>query len=214
MHLTTQEQQQINELVAEVEAASGAQFIVAVIGKADAYPEIPWKAFALGAVIAALIVASAELGFTSWPVPRAIVFNLMVVLSAGMVFALLTVFVPAFGRFFLDRTRARVEVEQYARAVFLERAMFETRHRVGILLLVSLFEREAAIVADSGVRQHVGDGEIEAVIAQAGPLIRKGDAAGAARNVLGALDSRLRGRLPRTPLGDEIPDVLVQERGS
>ena len=41
MHLTEQEQQEINGLVAEVEAASGARFVVAVIGKADAYPEIP-----------------------------------------------------------------------------------------------------------------------------------------------------------------------------
>lgn len=36
MHLTAQEQQQINGLVAEVEATSGVQFIVGVIGKADA----------------------------------------------------------------------------------------------------------------------------------------------------------------------------------
>jgi hypothetical protein len=41
MHLSEQEQQQINRLVAEVEAASGAQLVVAVIGKADSYPEIP-----------------------------------------------------------------------------------------------------------------------------------------------------------------------------
>ena len=56
MHLTEQEQQQINELVAEVEAKSGARMPVAVIGKADAYPEIPWKAFAVGAAVAALFV--------------------------------------------------------------------------------------------------------------------------------------------------------------
>lgn len=41
MRLSEQEQSQINELVADVEAKSGAQVVVAVIGNADAYPEIP-----------------------------------------------------------------------------------------------------------------------------------------------------------------------------
>lgn len=59
MYLTQQEQQQINELVAEVEAATGAQVLAAVLGKADSYPEIPWKAFATGTVIAAFAVVLA-----------------------------------------------------------------------------------------------------------------------------------------------------------
>lgn len=48
MHLMEQEQRQINELVAEVEAKSGAQVRIAVIGTADTFPEIPWKALAVG----------------------------------------------------------------------------------------------------------------------------------------------------------------------
>ena len=214
MHLTAQEQQQINELVAEVEAASGAQFIVAVIGKADAYPEIPWKAFALGTVSAALLVACVEFGLVSWPGLRAAVFGLIPVLAAGMVFALVAVFVPAVGRALLDRVRARAEVEQYARAVFLERGMFQTRHRVGVLVLISLFEREAMILADTGVRQHVTAGQIEAIVAQMAPLIRKGLVFGAAQTALTTLAALLRGKLGRVAVADELSDTLVQERGS
>jgi putative membrane protein len=214
MHLTAQEQQQINGLVAEVEAASGAQFIVAVIGKADAYPEIPWKAFALGTVSAALLVACMEFGFASWPPQRAALFDLIIVLAAGMVFALTTVFVPAIGRALLDTVRARVEVEQYARSVFLERGMFQTRHRVGVLVLISLFEREAVILADTGVRQHVTNGQMEAIVAQMVPLIGKGLLFGAAQTALTALESLLRGKLARGALANELADALLQERGS
>lgn len=213
MHLTAQEQQQINGLVAELEAASGAQFIVTVIGKADAYPELPWKAFALATVSAALLIAAVEFGFVSWPTLRTSAFGLMVVLASGMAFALMTMFIPALGRLLLDRERARTEVEQYARAVFLERGMFQTRHRTGILVLITLFEREAVILADSGVRQHVTDGQIEAIIERMTELVRKGLVVGAAQSALTALASLLRGKFDRG-VTNELTDALVQERGA
>ena len=213
MHLTTQEQQQINELVAEVEAGSGAEFIVAVIGKADVYPEIPWKAFALGAAGAALLVAGVEFGLASWPFLWGLLPGLIIVLAAGMVFALLAVFVPMFGRLLLDRVRARTEVEQYARAMFLERGMFQTRHRVGILILLSLFEREAAIVADIGVRQHVTDEAIEGIVSAMAQRARKGLVAEAARHGLGEIASCLAGKLADADGANELADTLVQERG-
>src|SRR5258708_35863064 len=45
--LTRTEAEAIEARVAAVEAATGAQVVVALIGKADAYVELPWKAFAL-----------------------------------------------------------------------------------------------------------------------------------------------------------------------
>src|SRR5687767_10895581 len=48
MPVSEKEQQQINSLVARFEAATGIQAVAAVVAKADAYPEIPWKAYAIG----------------------------------------------------------------------------------------------------------------------------------------------------------------------
>jgi putative membrane protein len=214
MHLTTQEQQQINGLVAEVEATSGAQFVVAVIGKADAYPEIPWKAFALATVSIAPLVASMELGLMSAPALRTSATGLLVVLAAGLVAALMAMFVPPLGRLLLDRQRARTEVEQYARALFFERGMFQTRHRTGVLVLISLFEREAVILADSGVRQHVTDGQIEAIVERMRPLVRSGGMVGATQSALAELTRLLRGKFDRGAGADELADALVEERGS
>ena len=45
----TKEQQEINELAQQFERATGAQVVAAVVGKADDYPDIPWRAFALAA---------------------------------------------------------------------------------------------------------------------------------------------------------------------
>ena len=214
MHLSAQEQQQINELVAEVEAASGAQFIFAVIGKADAYPEIPWKAFALATATAALLVAPGELGVVTWPALRTSAFGLMIVLAAGLTSLLLATFVPPLGRLFLDRERGRMEVDQYARAVFLARGMFQTRQRAGILVMISLFEQEAAILADSGVRRQVSDGQIQVIVEQMRPLVQRGLLVEAARSALTALCGLLRGKAGLATDANELAEALIQERGS
>ena len=214
MHLTPQEQQQINGLVAELEAASGAQLIVAVIGKADAYPEIPWKAFALAAVTAALVVAPMEMGLVAASAGHTSAFGLLVVLAAGLVAALAAMFVPPLGRALLDRARARMEVEQYAQAVFLERGMFQTRHRTGILVLISLFERDAVIVADSGVRRLVTGEQIEAIVERMRPFVARGLAVEAVQGALTDLNRLLRGKFEQAAGANELVDVLVEERGS
>ena len=66
MVLTAQERQEINELAQQFETATGAQAVAAVIGKADDYPDIPWKAFALGAALAALAVVADEFIHPDW----------------------------------------------------------------------------------------------------------------------------------------------------
>ena len=214
MHLTSQEKQQINGLVAELEAASGAQLIVAVIGKADAYPEIPWKAFALATVTAALVVVPVEIGLVTVSALHTSAFGLLAVLAAGLIAALAAMFVPPLGRVLLDQARARMEVEQYAQALFLERGMFQTQHRTGILVLISRFEREAVIVADSGVRRLVTGEQIEAIVERMRPLLGKGLAGGAVQGALTDLIRLLRGKFEQAAGANELSDALVEERGS
>jgi putative membrane protein len=214
MHLAEQEQQQINGLVAEVEAASGAQFVVAVVGKADAYPEIPWKAFALGAAAAGLLVAFAGVLHLNKAMLPSVMPVLLIVLGAGLACALTTVFVPAVARLLLDPLRAAVEVEQYARALFLDRRMFETRQRVGVLILISQFERRAAILTDVGIRRHITDLALEGIISEMVLLLAQGRIAGAAEIALRRIDRLLHGKLQRSAGVNELAEAFVQERGA
>jgi putative membrane protein len=54
MPLSDKERLQINTLVTRFESATGVQAVAVVTRTADTYPEIPWKAFALGASLGAL----------------------------------------------------------------------------------------------------------------------------------------------------------------
>ena len=49
--LTRKEADAIDARIARLEARTGVQVVAAVVAKCDAYPEIVWKAFALGAAI-------------------------------------------------------------------------------------------------------------------------------------------------------------------
>jgi putative membrane protein len=214
MQMAQQEQQQINELVAQAEAKSGAQVLIVIVAKADAYPEIPWKAFAIAAAFAGLLTAAAAFFRPDWSSAHS-GFEAAVILGAGVMFALITIFAPPFARLFLYRPRSEAEVRQYAQTVFLERGVFATRERVGVLLLIARFERAVVILPDIGVRQHLSAAQIEAVIAEMKPLLAQQRIAAVCEAGLSALATLLHDRLVRpATAGNELPDAPVRERGA
>src|SRR5215218_7438116 len=125
--VSEKERLQINQLVRRFASDTGVEAVAAVTAKADAYPEIPWKAFALGASIAALAAALHPGVIRIWSDVSVAALDAMLILGTGAVLAMLAALVPAFGRLFLDRVRARGEALQYAESMFLERELFRTR---------------------------------------------------------------------------------------
>lgn len=213
MHVSEEEQSQINSLVAELEAKSGIQVLIVIVARADAYPEVPWKAFAIGTVFSALL-AMAHAIYP--PVGASAHAGVLVssVTIAGAALAALTLFVPGLARLFVARPRAEAEVRQYAEATFLQHRLFETRGRVGLLLLMSRFEREAALVADLAIRRHIPDDQLTAAAALAKPLLVRNRPAAACAACLNAVALQLEGRLATYRASDDITDTLVQERGA
>ena len=213
MLLTDAEARLVETRAAELERHAGVQVVAAVVGRADSYPELPWKAFALGTAAALLAAFVAAMLSPGWTGAELSTLEAALVLCAGGAAALAAAYVPPFARLFLDRDRADAEVRQYADAMFLARGLHGTAGRVGILLLVSLFEREVAIRCDQGVTARVPDAELQPVIAAMAPPLRRGAVAHALLEGLAELERRLRMR--GFPKGgpDEIADELVQEKG-
>jgi len=213
MHLTEAEARLVEARTAELERHAGVQVVAAVVGRADAYPEIPWKAFALGTAAALLAAFAAAWLRPGWSGAELSILEAALVLCAGGAAALAAAYVPPFARLFLDRDRAHAEVRQYTDAMFLARGLHGTAGRLGILLLVSLFEREVAIRCDQGITARVPDAGLEPVIAAMAPPLKRGAVADALLAGLATLERLLRAR--GFPAGgpDEIADELVQEKG-
>ncbi len=215
MYFNNDQTTQLNELIKKTEQRTGTELVAAVVGKCDSYPEIPWKAFAMSAAVSCLALVALAVAVpgpvAGWSAPQ----WLVCIFGAGAAAALLAVFWPAFGRLFLDRARAETEIDQYARAFFLERELFRTGSRSGILLLVSLFERRVVILPDTGAAPRLGRGALGAVIREMAPYLRRGDRFQALVHGFAALEAELLrgGPGPLAKPGNELADGIIEQKG-
>jgi putative membrane protein len=215
MLLSKTEADAIEARSVELEARIGVQVIAAITAKADAHVELPWKAFALGAVLAGLAMVIADALRPQWLTANAALIDTVTILSGGGASALLAIFIPAYARLFLRSTRRDAEVRRYAEALFLRRELFKTRERNGVLILVSCFERKVEILADTGLHQRVSEAEWRPVIARMAPLLRERRFAEALLAGLAATEDMLaaKGLKPAPGAGNELPDRPIDERG-
>jgi len=201
--------------ISVLETACAVEVVTAVIARADSYPEAPWKAFALGASLAALTAAAFALFEPGWDAVAAVVETAVAMLAAGGLLALGTIWIPPFARVFVPAERRDGEVRQYAQALFLEHGLHRTRQRDGILVLVSLFERRVVVLADRGVSEKVGRTEFDAVIAAVATALSRTSLQDALLTGLDRLQDILARHGFRTRAGDanELPDGVIQELG-
>lgn len=216
MPVSEKEQQQINSLVGRFEAATGIQAVAAVGAKADVYPEIPWKAYAIGSALAALAVTCFPFLLADWDSASTLAYYAMAIAGTGAAFAAMAAFVPAAGRLVLDRIRAESEVRQYGLAMFVERQIFCTPERCAILLLVSLYERVAVILPDTGLAQYAPRDETERIAGLMNAALASGGVVAALEAGLEGLSAllTLRGYAPRAPGANVLEDAVITEEGA
>jgi putative membrane protein len=215
MALTAQERQEINELAQQFEAATGAQAVAAIVGKADEYPDIPWKAFALGAALAAMAVVADEFIHPDWASIHTPLRDVAAILVAGVLSCVAAMAIPAFGRLFLNRDRAKGEVRQHAQTIYLQREVFATTGRIGLLILVARFERRVVILPDRGIACHLSARELDDVIAVMAPHLADSQPVQAFRAGFDALAALLNNKgVQLARGGNELADGAVVEEGA
>jgi len=215
-HLAPAEAAAIDMLVARIEARTGVQIATALVPRSDAYTELPWKAFALGASLAGFALVIADARSPQWVLPYTALVDAGVILLTGAAMALVAMFAPAFARVLLRRHRAEIEVRRYAESLFLRRALFGTRERTAVLILISLFERRIEIVADEGMHARVTAAAWAGVIARMTPHLRNRRPFNALTDALDAVEELLvsRGFRGRPDAPDELPNRTIEERGA
>jgi putative membrane protein len=215
MYFSENETRKLNARIRQLEKNTGIELVTGVVGKCDHYPEIPWKAFALGVAFGALVILFQGMLRPDWLSTYSALIHTLFVLGAGAVMALLTVFWPGWARCFLDKTRAEAEIRQYAQSLFLEREIFKVPARTGMLLLVGLFERRVVILPDSGVVRRLPAGALQNVIAAMRGDLKRGNRLQALTNGVSVLEEHLKaaGFAPAVADTDRIPETLVQQKG-
>ncbi|HEX7812350.1 MAG TPA: hypothetical protein VF460_10620 [Burkholderiales bacterium] len=214
MQLSEQDKERLAARVAALEARTGAQVVTALVARSDSYAEVPWKAFALGAALAALVMAASSLLVRDWEAGQSALYNAVAILGSGAALALLALFIAPLARLFTDRMRRSLEVGQHARSMFFDRGLDRTRGRVGILLLVSLFERQVVLLADDGFEAAIADADWQELTRRVTLLLRHDGAVGALHAALDGLEALLLAQGFRGDGGgNELPNAIVVQGG-
>ncbi|MBF8276307.1 MAG: hypothetical protein HW390_1380 [Candidatus Brocadiaceae bacterium] len=208
--MNDQERLRLNQRVAEVERNVDVQVVLAVVDRCDVYAELPWKAFALGASVAGLLIALSNMLGSGCVYCASSFIAVSATLAVGAMCALVCVIAPAFARLFLDAVRAEVESRQYAESLFLSRELFAVRRRTGILVLVSLFERRVIVLPDTGLSERLSQDAIQEVIARITKPLASGQIANAFGEGLNRLESLLAVTATGRPVENELPDGIIE----
>lgn len=97
--------------------------------------------------------------------------NVTPILGVAGANAILALVLPPYARLYLNRVRCHRKVKQCAQAMFLERQLFKTHSRNGVLLFVSVFERRVELHADVGFHGRVEEHQWRTVIDAMTPLL-------------------------------------------
>jgi putative membrane protein len=202
----------LDQQISTAEKHTNTQIVLALIQRSDSYAELPWKAFALGASFSGLLVFILDVISFNWGPGISVIAAIAGILAGGAVFAFLTVLIPGIAKLFLSPFRAEVEVEQYAKSLFLSRELFATSKRTGILLLVSLFERKVVILPDKGLRDHLSEEKMQGIITAMTPFLKRVELRQAFESGLAQL-VKILGTTKPGKNENELSDEIIEENG-
>jgi putative membrane protein len=210
--LTDEEHSRLNKQINDAEKQTNSQIVLATVKRSDSYAEIPWIAFATGISVVGFFVFLFDLFLLQWVTNSDIFISLLITMAAGVLLAVLTIFSPFIARIFLSKNRRETETKQYAESMFLNRELFATTGRRGVLLLISLFERQIIILPDKGLHDILTNTKLEKIIHEMVPLLKEGKLANSLEKGLMLLKSEF----PETTdsgMRNELSDEIIEEEG-
>jgi putative membrane protein len=201
--LTDEAKAALTAAIRDLESQSSAELVIAVRPRSAAYLRVP-----LTAALVAAFATLAALLYTPWDFPLA--WFLADPALAALVAFLAARSLPAAVRLGTRQSSRRERVERAAKALFVDKGIHRTSGRTGILVYVSLLERELALVPDIAVEPVAADDgwkRIEGRIAAAMAGRADGSEVAALLRELGPV---LAGPLPRLEDDvDELPDEVM-----
>lgn len=142
--LTEDAKEALTGAIRSIEARSCAEVVIAVRAKSAAYLHAD--------LISGIIAGLGALAYTLWGPQAFSLFSIFLdpILVGGLVGAL-TSQLPYTRRWFTPTKIREGWVKRAARAAFYEKGVRGTSQRIGLLVYISLLERHAAVIVDSGV---------------------------------------------------------------
>ncbi len=159
--------------VTAAERETAGEIVPFAVAASDGYEVAAWKGATLGALLGVLAAAAVHRVAALWGASELWLQGPAAV-GAALGF-LLGHFVAPVRRWLVGRAVLEREVQQRAQEEFLSQEVFRTRDRTGILIFVSLFERQVTVLADSGIHAAVEQGAWRELVDELAAGIRRGE---------------------------------------
>ncbi len=173
--LTESELARIKEAISTAETRTSGEIVPYIVAQSDKHEVALWR----GAGLSALLVYAVILGIRwlpGWGAPQWLegFTPVLLIAVAGGIGAVLTQLIPALRRRLAGRRRLIVTTHRRAVQAFLEKEVFLTRERTGILLFVSLLEHRIEVIGDAGINAKVEADDWAKVVATIQKNIKMG----------------------------------------
>jgi len=121
---------------------------------------------------------------------------------------------PSCIRFFTSHVRMAFKVRRRAELAFYEHGLHKTREGTGILIMISLLERRAQVLADKTINERVPEGTWNSLVQELVKGIKDGQPTEALCRAIERCGDLLAAHFPAgdTDNPDELPDDLIQEK--
>jgi putative membrane protein len=139
----------VEAAVRKFESKTRGELVPLVVRDAGEYIGIRYQTGLIGFGVAFLLGEAWSLA-RSWPLDA---HEMTIILGLGAFLGMLLGMVPAVARLVVGRTRLDRIVDRRALAEFTRLGCGNTRERIGILIMVALFEHRIEIVADRGIQK-------------------------------------------------------------
>lgn len=167
----------IKVAVEEAEKQISGEIVPVIVEKSGVYAIANYKAALISAAIFFVLMIILDrylIDDTSHTLYYDPLFIFTVVVAGGAVGAAVSHFSAPVKRWLAGRDYMDDCCRQSAENAFLEEEIFNTRHRTGIMIFISFFEREVIVMADRGISKVVEQQEWDKIVAELIGYIRSG----------------------------------------
>ncbi|NQT14338.1 MAG: hypothetical protein HQ582_16405 [Planctomycetes bacterium] len=139
----------VTEAVEEAETKTAAEVVVAIHPQSGSYRDVDYLFGAVAALVGLLFIV-----FNPWTThpPGLLPLEMVALFAIGVLGCLVC---PALRRCLTTGKRRSQQTEATAQTLFCEEGVANTRARTGVLIYLSLLEREVAVMADVGITDGV-----------------------------------------------------------
>lgn len=154
--LSEQDLTQIRDAVVQAEKRTSGEIVPYIVPRSGDYEVAMWRGAGITTLLAGTVLFLVWRLY-GWDVPVWVegITPVLVLLSAGVLGAMIVRWFPAIHRWLVGRERLDRMVNKRAIQAFMEKEIFLTRERTGILLFVSMFEHRIQVIGDTGINTHV-----------------------------------------------------------